>query len=92
MEDYLYNILADSTQTDGLLEGTRIRLLAKNPFARQMLDSSEVKKAVAETASALAGGTFAVTVEEYTESAPVQLNKLDRLMSKFDIKFDEEGE
>jgi len=43
-------------------------------------------------AAAKFGGAWRVSVEEYQEQAQSGPSKLDRLMSRFDIKYDDEGD
>ena len=52
----------------------------------------ETEAAIAEAAKKLSGGNWRVSVEEYHEGAKSTQSKLDRLMSRFDIKYDDEGE
>ena len=48
--------------------------------------------AIAEAAKKLSGENWRVSVEEFTEREKPAQSKLDRLMSRFDIKYDDEGE
>lgn len=92
MEDYILNILADDTQVEANIDGNVIRIMAKNPFALNMLDSAEIKKAVQTAAAGISPGTRRVEITEFKESEKTGESKLDRLMSRFDIKFNDEGE
>ncbi len=92
MDDYIYNILADQSQIEASVEEGLIRVMWKNPFAMSMVDENDVKLAIAEAAQKLSGGNWRVSVEEYREGAKSTQSKLDRLMSRFDIKYDDEGE
>lgn len=91
-EDYILTILADSSQVEGRVEGNVIKIMAKNPFALSMLDSSDIKTAVAEAASSVSPGARRVEIVEFQQSDTPNESKLDRLMSRFDIKFNDEGE
>ena len=92
MDDYIFNILADESQIEAAIEDGLIRVMWKNPFAMSMVDENDVKLAIAEAAKKLSGGNWRVSVEEYHEGAKTTQSKLDRLMSRFDIKYDDEGE
>ena len=92
MDDYIYNILADEGQIEARLEDGLIRLMWKNPFAMGMVNENDVKLALADAASRLSGENWRVSVEEYHEGDKPAQSKLDRLMSRFDIKYDDEGE
>ncbi|MBR6654967.1 MAG: DNA polymerase III subunit gamma/tau [Oscillospiraceae bacterium] len=92
MDDYIFNILADESQIEAAIEDGLIRVMWKNPFAMSMVDESDIKLAIAEVAKKLSGGNWRVSVEEYHEGAKTTQSKLDRLMSRFDIKYDDEGE
>jgi len=92
MDDYIYNILADDSQIEAAVEDGLIRVMWKNPFAMSMVDENDVKLAIAEAAKKLSGGNWRVSVEEYHEGEKKTQSKLDRLMSRFDIKYDDEGE
>jgi len=92
MDDYIYNILEDESQIEAAIEDSVIRLMWKNPFAMSMVDESDVKLAIAEAAQRVSGENWRVSVEEYHEGEKKTQSKLDRLMSRFDIKYDDEGE
>ncbi|MDD6189602.1 MAG: DNA polymerase III subunit gamma/tau [Clostridiales bacterium] len=92
MDDYIYNILADESQIEAEVENGVIRVMWRNPFAMSMVDESDVKLAIAEAAKKLSGENWRVSVEEYREGEKKTQSKLDRLMSRFDIKYDDEGE
>ena len=92
MDDYIYNILEDESQIEAAIEDSVIRLMWKNPFAMSMVDESDVKLAIAEAAQKVSGENWRVSVEEYREGEKKTQSKLDRLMSRFDIKYDDEGE
>ena len=92
MDDYIYNILEDASQIEASIEDSTIRLMWKNPFAMSMVDETDVKLAIAEAAQKVSGENWRVSVEEYREGEKKTQSKLDRLMSRFDIKYDDEGE
>ena len=92
MDDYIFNILADDSMIEAEIEGGLIRVMWKNPFAMSMVNESEVTLAIAEAAKKLSGENWRVSVEEFTEREKPAQSKLDRLMSRFDIKYDDEGE
>lgn len=92
LDDYIYKILEDTSQIDAELSGGVIRVMWKNPFAMSMVDESRVKQMIAEAAKKLSGENWRVLVEEYRTGEAKSESKLDRLMSRFDIKYDDEGE
>ncbi len=92
MDEYIYNILADESQIEAVTDGGLLRVMWKNPFAMSMVDDSDIKLAIGEAAKKLSGENWRVSVEEYHEGAEKTQSKLDRLMSRFDIKYDDEGE
>ncbi len=92
MDDYIYNVLADDSQIEAVIADGVIRVMWKNPFVMSLVDDSDVKLAIGEAAKALSGENWRVSVEEYREGEKTTQSKLDRLMSRFDIKYDDEGE
>ena len=92
LESYLYTVLADEGQVTAAVEGHTLRLMVKNPFARTLVEGEDVRRAVTAAAGKLTGGGLRLLVEDFHEKPAVGNSKLDRLMSRFDIKFSDEGE
>ena len=89
LDGYIFTLLEDPSQADIGLEGNLVRITGKNPFAMSMLDSSDVRDIVAAAAEKLHGAACRVLVEEAKPEDSHGESKLDRLMSRFDIKYDD---
>jgi DNA polymerase-3 subunit gamma/tau len=87
MDDNLFNILDDSTHSEGKITGNNITISAKSPFSLNQLDDTDVKEAVKAAAESLWGGPFTVSV---TQAAPDEAeikSKLEKLSRFENIRF-----
>ena len=89
LDGYIFTLLEDPAQADISLEGSLVRITGKNPFVMSMLDSGDVRDIVAAAAEKLHGAACRVQVEEAKPEDTHGESKLDRLMSRFDIKYDD---
>jgi DNA polymerase-3 subunit gamma/tau len=86
MPEYLF--LSDETHASITLEEQALTVRAKNPFAKQMLDTPSVMTALGKAAAAVLGKNVSVKVVVDSETKSAGTDKLDALSRFSNITFE----